>query len=275
MSNDTEQGLSPEAATNAQEVQGSEELQTEVQGAESAPAGSETDRSASGGGFQKRISKLTYQLRQAERERDELRQQHSQRDTSSREEKTEGRLKSLADFEYDEQRYNDYLFGEMDKRMDKRLETALEKQFHQRETQQQQKQRFSKFSQSEREFAKKTPDYFDVTHNDPSLPFTETVKDLLASSDIGPELAYHLAKNPDQLYEIADMDERSAARAMGRMEERIQAARKAPPGRSVTRAPAPATTVDATDETLEKEDGEMSDAEWLARRRKAVHSRGL
>jgi hypothetical protein len=180
-------------------------------------------------------------------------------------------LKTLADFEFDEQQYQEYMLEELGTR----LETRLEKKFNQRETQQQQRQRFTKFASAEREFAKKNPDYLEVTR-DPSLTgFTETVRDLLATSDIGPDLTYHLAKNPDQLFEIADMDERSASRAIGRLEERIQAARKAPPARSVSRAPAPAPQLDATDEALEKEDGEMSDAEWLARRRKQVAARKL
>lgn len=281
MSNET-QGSGPSvAATNENDGVRPEGLDAEAQGAESAPANSGEQRSASDHDpVQKKFNKLTYERRRLERENQQLRQQIQSNSGGNRldpkrdgneEADAVGRFKSLADFEYDEQRYQEYLFGEVSSR----VETKLEKKFSERETQQQQRQRFSKFSQNEREFAKKTPDYFEVTR-DPLLDgFTPIVKDLLATSDIGPDLAYHLAKNPDALFEIADMDERSAARAIGRLEERIQAARKAPAGRTVSRAPAPAPKLDATDEALEKEDGEMSDAEWLARRRKEVSSRGL
>lgn len=280
MSNETEQGSGSVAAeTNGNEVQSSEELQTETQGAETAPAQSGEHRSTSDSdATQRTLSKMAYQLRQARRENAELRQRYESggdyNDSRQDRDQEAPPLKSLADFDYDEHRYNEYMFGEFEKRMDRRLETKLEKQFNQRETQQQMWQRYSKFAQSEREFAKKTPDYFDVTRDD-ALPFTETVRDLLATSDIGPDLTYHLAKNEALLFEIADMDERSAARVIGQLEERIQASRKAPPGRTTTRAPAPAARLDATDEALEKEDSEQSDEEWLARRRKEVHSRGL
>lgn len=76
--------------------------------------------------------------------------------------------------------------------------------------------------------------------SDPSLPIPAHVAQILMDSDYGPQVAYKLARNPSLAAEIAQMSDREAARAIGRLE-----AEASPKPRKISSAPPPVETVTA------------------------------
>ncbi len=79
---------------------------------------------------------------------------------------------------------------------------------------------------------------------------------VLGAAD-GPDIAYHLGRNPDEAWRIARLDPLSAAREIGR----IGAMTAPPPGRRVTGAPDPVRPVGGG-EAPQRDPGAMSYAEY-------------
>jgi hypothetical protein len=97
------------------------------------------------------------------------------------------------------------------------------------------------------------------------LPMTPVMRQAIMESDVGPKLAYYLATHPAEAVQIASMQGTGAVRTLGRIEERLEAAR---PTAKATNAPAPVVPVGAR-ATVRKDPGKMSDAEY-AKWRKSV-----
>ncbi len=110
------------------------------------------------------------------------------------------------------------------------------------------------------------PDFEDVLLSSDVI-MTPIMQRAIKESDIGPKLAYYLAKNPDEAEKIATMDRENAIRTIGRIEERLATQKKT----SVpTSAPEPIKAI-STRTVVTKDPGKMSDAEyakWRAQGRK-------
>lgn len=82
-------------------------------------------------------------------------------------------------------------------------------------------------------FAEKTPDFKEIVASVAGVPGYESNQDLelhLLHSDVGPELAYELAKmEPKEFSAIADLAPRAMAARLGRLEERIISRQTAAP----------------------------------------------
>lgn len=116
--------------------------------------------------------------------------------------------------------------------------------------QEQQRATAETFVSRETQFAATAPDYAEVV-SDPSLQqyVTPVISEAIVESEIGPQLSYHLATHRDELAAIAKMRPVQQARALGRLEAKLQTtaapATPAPKPKPVqlTRAPAPPTPV--------------------------------
>jgi hypothetical protein len=84
------------------------------------------------------------------------------------------------------------------------------------------------------DFAAETPDFHAVANN-PSLPITPVMAEEIMDSDYGPQVQYHLGKNPREAAQIAALSPREQIRAIGRIEARVST----PVTKRVTQAPAP------------------------------------
>lgn len=120
------------------------------------------------------------------------------------------------------------------------------------------------FRQKEAEFKAKTPDYESVAYY---APISNEVVELVRESEIGPEVAYYLGKNPALAQTISQLPEKAAAREIGRIEARLllqreTAAASPPTPPPVSKAPPPPPKVEATEPAIEKDPSQMSDAEW-------------
>lgn len=123
------------------------------------------------------------------------------------------------------------------------------------------------------EFAKATPDYVDVVGNS-NVPIADHVAEHLTESEVGPQLAYHLAKNPDIAQRLNAMTPNAAAREVGRLEGLLAKPRSAgdpppPPAKKLTGAPAPADTSNSGQgRTVRPSVGDLPMKDYIAERAK-------
>lgn len=214
---------------------------------------------------QKRIDHLTWESREKEREADHWRQVAMQITAQKAEpaKETAAGPPTLEQYGYDEAKYQlavaDYV------RAEARREalTAIQ----QLEGHKAQAERAKSWQQREAEFAAKQADYREVAY-DPTVPISATMAECIAESDMGPQVAYYLAKNKDEAARIAGLSERAAAREIGRIEARISAKPISPP---VSKAPPPPPKIEAADATVSvrpdtADSDSLSDAEWAKKR---------
>lgn len=80
---------------------------------------------------------------------------------------------------------------------------------------------------------------FEAVAFNSTVPVTDAMVEIIQSSDMGADIAYHLGKNPALAAKIATMKPIEAAREMGRLE----AALSSPKARTATQAPEPINPV--------------------------------
>lgn len=209
---------------------------TEPQGGTDAPAKPRNP------GVQKRLDELTRNWRQTERDRDHWRelamrnQGHSQQQPQAAQ--GEPTLEQFggdpAKFYAEHARWA----AREELRRAKDEEASQKKQERERE-------RHQKYEERVNKTRTKYEDFDDLV-TDPALPITPDMADYIRESDEGPEVAYWLAKNPQEAARIAQMNGRDADRALARIEARLAT----PPPvtapvaqRPVTNAPPPPPTV--------------------------------
>lgn len=80
---------------------------------------------------------------------------------------------------------------------------------------------------------------FDDVVLDPDVLITETMAYVIAGSDLAPDVAYHIAKNPKEARRIAALDPLGVAREIGKIEQKLSV----PAPKKATNAPPPVTRV--------------------------------
>jgi hypothetical protein len=118
------------------------------------------------------------------------------------------------------------------------------------------------YQQKVSEAQKALPDWDEVMElaaDEPTSP--ETVQ-FCMDSDIGPRIAYHLAKNPEEHERINKLSPMRRVAELGKLEDRLTAP-KAAPQVKVTKAPSKLTDVKGTGSSVTKHPGEATSyAEW-------------
>lgn len=262
--NDSDQSEGTDvAATNALAEGAPEGAQPEVvQDAESAPAATDAGEGKPKG-VAKRIDELTRNWREAERREaallEMLRKQQQVEPPKAEHEK----LRTLADFEYDETKYQAHLIGEATRQATAAAKRELQEQA-QRDAE---ARRARSFNERETKFAENADDYFSVTRS-PSLRISAAMSEAIQESDDGPALAYHLAKNPDLADKIADLSPLAAARELGRLEAKLTREREKPP--VVSKAPPPVPKIEAVEPAIERDPDKMSTKDWMTWREKQL-----
>ena len=213
--------------------------------------------------FQKRVDELTAIRRQEERQRIQAEQRAAELEQQLQALKPKAEPgKTLADFDYDEGKFSDYL-----------VEIATQKaqeSAQQRIAQEKAQARMAEFSVRETDFAKENSDYHAVTRN-PTLNISQEMVNIAQGSENGPALLYHVAQHPDIADRLAALSPVDAAREMGRLEAIITAPKPKPV--TTTPDPAPklkatekATTISASSAASDK----LTTEEWLKRRNKEL-----
>ncbi|WP_281915985.1 hypothetical protein [Caldimonas thermodepolymerans] len=130
-------------------------------------------------------------------------------------------------------------------------------------------------------FRAEHPDYDQVALN-PQVPITKAMAEEIIETDNPPAIAYYLGKNPQEAAQIAQMSERAMARAIGRIEAKLSAQAAPPPPptaqpnpKTVTRAPAPVTTLSGGAPAITKSPDQMTQREYEQWRREQRAAKGL
>jgi len=101
------------------------------------------------------------------------------------------------------------------------------------------------------------PDFEQVAYSQ-SVPYSQSMLQIVQESEQGPEIAYHLGKNPHEADRIARLSPLEAAREIGRLESRFAAS--AP--KKVSTAPTPPKTISGQGAQEEKTPEQMSYDEY-------------
>lgn len=127
-------------------------------------------------------------------------------------------------------------------------------------------------------FRAEHPDYDQVAHN-PQVPITKAMAEEIIETDNPPAIAYYLGQNPQEAAQIAQMSERAMIRAIGRIEAKLSAQAAPPPAqptpKTVTRAPAPVTTLSGGAPAVTKSPDQMTQREYEQWRREQRAAKGL
>lgn len=223
------------------------------------------------GGFQKRISELTRNWRESERRVDQLMDYIAQMQkagaTPQQIEAATEQAPTLEQFGYDEAKYQQAVI----KFAESAAERAATRKMTEWEQKQQSTTKAQSFKQREAEFKATVEDYEELVY-DQSLSITTPMAEVIAESDIGPQVAYYLAKNPDEASRIAALSPIQTARELGKIEARLTTAKAAP--KATTKAPPPPPKITATDTEVEPDPDKMSVNQWLKWREKQLKRKG-
>lgn len=249
------------------------EIDEDIIDEDEAPAEEEAEPSDSSpekkdDSFQTRIDELTGKYRTEERARivAETRYKQMQEQMQERmQAKPVEPGKTLADFEYDEPKYAEYLT--------QAARQSAQEEVQQRIQQEKTTARQLEFEARESDFGAKVDDYNAVTRN-PDLQITEYMIEALRTAEQGPDVLYYLGKNPDVARNLAGLHPLDMARELGR----IEATKLVKPEKSTSKAPAPVPKLKAGSAATRvasnsPESDSLSDAEWLRRERKRLAAR--
>jgi hypothetical protein len=116
------------------------------------------------------------------------------------------------------------------------------------------------------EFADKTPDYWDVVRNPALNFFNGDFLEALKASELGPNLAYHIAKDSKLVARLAGKSIPQRLAELGRLEAELS--RPSPPPK-VTAAPAPPTPIGGG-QGGEVDPSKLSISDWMQYRTKQI-----
>lgn len=106
---------------------------------------------------------------------------------------------------------------------------------------------------------------FDSVVSNPALPINEGMAEFIAESDLGPDVAYYLGKNPSKAAQIAQLSPIKAARELTRIESELASKPQAKP----SKAPEPISPVGnrgkASSSPLPSDDDDI--ATWMRKER--------
>lgn len=199
-----------------------------------SPTADEEDVEKKTDPFKERIDKLTANWRQTQRDlqaREEEIAQLQERLQSMPE--PQEPIKTLADFDYDEGQYQSYLFNRASEAAREEAKRAVEGY----RTEQQRKDADSKYRERETAFVEKHKDFHEVVY-DRNLRISPAMAEVIRTSDNGPEVAYHLGKNPDIAAELYDMAPARAGFEMAKLASKLEVESKKG-GKAVSGAPPP------------------------------------
>lgn len=126
------------------------------------------------------------------------------------------------------------------------------------------REREESWQQRQKQAAKRYDDFVEVTMSD-DLTITPIMAEAIKDSDLGPDVAYYLGKNPDLAEKIARMNPAAQVRELGKIEARLESNKE--PVKRPSKAPAPIDPIGggkASSDDL----GTMSQAQYEAMRKK-------
>jgi len=233
------------------------------------------------GGFQKRVDKLNARIAEKEREAEFWRQQ-ALKSQGSGDAKSEPSAKNASPkapegkpLPEQYETHAEYVEALTEWKTDQKLKDRDEKAERDKAQTEQQKT-VQAYLERKEAFSKKTPDFDDVIAEVDDIRVSPAVRDIILSSENGPELAYELAKDRDEYARICKLPPIQAAREMGKLESRILAKPSAPEAKKITNAPKPLEPVGTGKGSAPKKsifDPDLSQADYERLRREQMKRR--
>jgi hypothetical protein len=224
--------------------------------------------------LQRKVGELAYENRQLRRELEAKAAAAEPEDDTPAEP-----LKTLKDFNYDEQAFNEYLVEETSARTAKKLARTQAQSAGQTEAQ----RRADEFGAREDAFEAEHPGFKERMHKDDLMISPEMAMFIAdPTSEVGLHVGDYLSQNPTEAAKIAGMNPTTQMREMIKLESRIgKEVKKAAAAKTETsKAPKPpANALDGTDPGVSGDPAnpadadKMSDDEWLQRRNKQLEER--
>jgi hypothetical protein len=152
-----------------------------------------------------------------------------------------------------------YVQALTDYKVDKRMATVKEELARSQSTSKVQESWASKVSKASQEY----PDYQEALADAGDVPINPEVAEELMSSDLGGDIAYYLAKHPEEVGQLNRMETRSIARYVGRLEEKIEREKASASKVKLSKAPAPIKPASPSSASSIKNLEDMSMAEYV------------
>lgn len=254
----------------AEEPQGTETPAEEVSNEESAPSDDENhgeeasteEQPKKSKGVQKRIDELTRQRYEADRERENAKQEAEY----WRKQAIEGKQPQQQAQPKDDAAPKFEDFESYEAFVEARAEYAAEKKFNQLTSKQREETEITKRKEQERVFvekvetaSKKYPDFKEVALGK-HVPYNAVMAQLVISSDVSADVSYYLGKNLDVASRIANLPPIDAAKEIGRIEAKFSD-KPTPSPKRIPGAPPPIKPVGGQ-ERVNKSPQEMTNAEY-------------
>ena len=252
----------PEVEVVETDVKAVEAEVVEESEAESPPAVEENDEEKTNP-FKERIDKLTENFRRTERQLSDMEQENVQlRQQLESIPAPQEQVLTLADFDYDETKYRQYVVEDT-RRIARAEAEGVAKRF-QGEAGANQVQ--SEYDARADAFAQDVPD-FQQRVQDPNLRISPPMADVIRSTDVGPELAYFLASHPDESARLSRLTPVEVGMELSSMIGNIRT-EKAKAKDKVSKAPPPPGKIRGADaalrvSTTDPKSDKLSDAEWF------------
>ena len=221
-------------------------------------------------GAGKRIGELTHKRKLAEQERDYWKEQalNGKQPPAKTDVVTDATEapKAPNSLNYDsDDDYQKAMDVWLDQATDRKL-SQKEKQAEEKRVQVQQQEVFQTWESKQSDFADKYEDYYDVAHAE-DLPISKDMVEALTSSDKGPEILYHLGRNPQEAARICQLPPIAAAREIGKIEAKIALT----PPKKTTNAPPPINTLSGAGTGAVIDQDSMTTNDWMEARRKQLN----
>ncbi len=169
---------------------------------------------------------------------------------------------TLEQFGYDQDAYEEA----RDEWVATQVEQRVSQRFEQAAVQRQQHEKLGKFEARITAFEQESPGAWEEVMKSPVQP-TQIMREAVAESEVGPKLAYHLAKHLDEAFAISQMPPLQQAIAMGRLESKLltPSAQPRAPAKTVTQALPPPSALPSGTSTVKKSLADETIAEAQAR----------
>lgn len=175
-----------------------------------------------------RFNEVYYQKKRAEKELEQLRaQQQAQQPKID-----DSNKPKLADFDYDEEKFNDAL---LDWKLEQRDKIAS-----QRQQMAEQEKKFTGFRTKQEAYIQKNPGYAQLAHQADAagIEFNEALANMIMGSEAGVQIHHHLLSNPAKLEQLNRADPMAAMREIVRLESNFGRQKPKP----ISKTPDPIST---------------------------------
>lgn len=132
----------------------------------------------------------------------------------------------------------------------------------------------TQFAKRQEAFMQQTADYAEVLEDAPEVP--PIAGQYIIESDFGPQLAYHLAKNPDVIARLQKLSPPRVIAELGKLETKFEETKpKEVASNGVSKAPAPIQPLEAKSTPVNKDPSKMNFSELRAYRQQQERERRL